>query len=411
MQHFLRPLDGRRVGALAGEKQCAEFRQVVFPDELALRVFLPDGAEGGGRGEQRHHAVLRDQAPEGAGVGRADRLALVEDRRAAVEQRRIDNVGVADHPADVGARPPHLARRNAVEILHRPLERDHVAAIVAHHAFRDSRGARRIENVERVGGGDRHALAGLGVVDRVLPHRAPVMVAARRQRRLALRALQDHAGRRLVLRKIDRLVEQRLVRHDPRALDAAAGGQDHLRLGVVDAGGELLGREAAEHHRVDGADARAGKHREHRLRHHRHIDDDAVALLHAEVAQHGAEQLHLGEHAAVGEGLHRVGDGGIVDQRELVVAAARDVAVERVVAGVAGGADEPAAVDAGILVEDLLRLLVPVDAGGGLGPEHLRAALPVRVDVVIAAGAGVHRPLPVLALCPDCGTPALRKQG
>ena len=213
--------------------------------------------------------------------------------------------------------------RDAVEILHRPLERDHVAAIVAHHAFRDARRARRIENVERVGGGDRHALAGLGVVDRVLPHRAPVMVAARRQLRLALRALQDHAGRRLVLRKIDRLVEQRLVGHDARALDAAAGGQDDLRLGVVDAGGELLGGEAAEHHRVDGADARAGEHGEHRLRHHRHIDDDAVALLDAEVAQDGAEQLHLGQHAAVGEGLHRVGDGGIVDQRGLVVAAAR----------------------------------------------------------------------------------------
>ena len=92
-------------------------------------------------------------------------------------------------------------------------------------------------------------------------------------------------------------------------------------LAVVDAGGELLRRKAAEHHRMDGADARAGEHGEHRLRHHRHIDDDAVALLDAEVAQHGAEQLHLGQHAAVGEGLHRVGDGGIVDQRRLVVAA------------------------------------------------------------------------------------------
>ena len=311
-----------------------------------------------------------------------------------MKQRRIDNVGVADHPADVGARPPHFARRDAVEILHRPFERDHVAAIVAHHALRNSGRARRIENVERVGGGHRHAFAGLGVVDRVLPHCAPVMVAARRQLRLALRALQDHAGLRLVLGELDRLIEQRLVGHDARALDAAAGGEDDLRLAVVDAGGELLRREAAEHHRVDGADARAGEHREHRLRHHRHVEDDAVALLDAEVAQHGAEQLHLGEHAAVGVGLHRVGDGGIVDQRRLVVAAGKHVAVERVVAGVAGGADEPAAVDAGVLVEDLLRLLVPVDAGGGLGPEHLGGALPVRVDVVIAAGAGVHRPLP-----------------
>src|SRR4029079_14744464 len=112
------------------------------------------------------------------------------------------------------------------------------------------------------------------------------------------------------------------------------------------------------------------------------------ALLHPEIAQHGAEQLPLRQHAAVGEGLHRIGDGGIVDQRQLVVAAGEHVAVERVVAGVADGAGEPAAVNAGVLVEDLFRLLVPVDPGGGLGPESLRVALPARIDVVITAGGG-----------------------
>ena len=109
-------------------------------------------------------------------------------------------------------------------------------------------------------------------------------------------------------------------------------------LAVVDAGGELLGGKAAEHHRMDGADARAGEHGDHRFRHHRHVEDDAVALLDAEVAQHGAEQLHLGQQAAVGEGLLGVGDGRIVDQRRLVAAAGGDVAVERVVAGVADAA-------------------------------------------------------------------------
>ena len=365
---FLRPLDGRRVGALAGEEQRAEFRQVVFPDELALRVFLSDGAEGRRRGEQRHHAVLRNHAPERAGIGRADRLAFVEDRRAAVEQRRIDNVGVADHPADIGARPPHFAGSDAVEILHRPFERDHVAAIVAHDALWNAGRARRVENVERIGGGDRHAFAGLGVVDRVLPHLAPVMIAAGGQRRLALRALEDHAGLRLVLRETDRVIEQRLVGNDARAFDAAARGQDHLRLAVVDAGRKLLGGKAAEHHRMNRADARAGEHGEHRLRHHRHVDDDAVALFHAEIAQHGAEQLHLGQHPAVGEGLHGVGDGEIVDQRRLVVAAGEHVTIERVVAGVAGRAGEPAAVNAGVLVEDLLRLLEPVDVRRRFAP-------------------------------------------
>ena len=49
-------------------------------------------------------------APERTGIGCADRLALVQDRRASVEQRRIDDVAVADGPADV-ATPPRTPRR------------------------------------------------------------------------------------------------------------------------------------------------------------------------------------------------------------------------------------------------------------------------------------------------------------
>ena len=316
-----------------------------------------------------------------------------------MDQRRIDDVGVADHPADVGGAPPDLARLDAVEIVHRPFQRDQVPAIVAHHALGDAGRARGVENVERIGGGDRHAFARLGVFDRVLPGFAPVVVAARRHRRLALRALQDEAGAELVFRQRDRLIEQRLVRHDAVDLDAAGRGEDHLGLGVVDAGGEFLGGKAAEHHRMNGADARAGEHGEHRLRHHRHIEDDAVAFADAEVAQHGAEQLHLGEHAAVGEGLRRIGDGGIVDQRHLVVARG-DVAVERVVAGVDDAIGKPAAVEPLRLVEDFFRLFVPVDGLGRLAPEAFRIALPARVDVGVAARPGVHGCPPIFCLGP-----------
>ena len=39
-----------------------------------------------------------------------------------------------------------------------------------------------------------------------------------------------------------------------------------------------FGGEAAEHHRMDRADAGAGEHADHRLRDHRHVEDDPVAL-------------------------------------------------------------------------------------------------------------------------------------
>jgi hypothetical protein len=59
-----------------------------------------------------------------------------------------------------------------------------------------------------------------------------------------------------------RFVEQVLVRHDLAAAHAGFGRHDDARLCVVDAGGQRARREAAEHHRMDGADARAGEHRE-----------------------------------------------------------------------------------------------------------------------------------------------------
>ena len=85
--------------------------------------------------------MLADDAPERAGVRRADRLALIHDGRGAMYQRPIDDVAVADDPADVGAAPPDLAGLDAVEIEHRPFQRDQMPAIVAHDALRDSRGA------------------------------------------------------------------------------------------------------------------------------------------------------------------------------------------------------------------------------------------------------------------------------
>ena len=157
LQLLLGPFDRVGIGALAGQEQRAEVRDVVAADMLAVRVLLLDGAERGRRGEQRHDAVLGDDAPECAGVGRADRLALEQDRRRAVQQRPVDDVGMADHPADIGSRPEDLAGLDAELVPHRPFQRDHVAAIVAHDALGLAGRAGRVEDVERIGGGDRHA--------------------------------------------------------------------------------------------------------------------------------------------------------------------------------------------------------------------------------------------------------------
>ena len=157
LQLRFRPFHRRRIGAFAGQKQRAEFRQIVFPDECAVRILLADGAEGSRRREQRDGLVFSDHAPERAGIRRADRLALIHDRGGAMNQRPVDDVAVADDPADVGAAPPDLAGLDAVEIEHRPFQRDQMPAIVAHDALGNARGARGVENVERIGRQHRRA--------------------------------------------------------------------------------------------------------------------------------------------------------------------------------------------------------------------------------------------------------------
>ena len=160
-----------------------------------------------------------------------------------------------------------------------------------------------------------------------------------------LRPLQDDAGLGLDAGKGDRLVQQRLVLHNAAGLEPAARRKDQSRSCILDSGSEFLCGKTAEHDRVHRPDPRAGQHRDHRFRHHRHIEDDAVALGDAEIGHHGRERFHFMQHLGVGQfGDDAAGQRRIVDQRHLVAAPTRDMAVERVVAGVDHGAGEPAAI-------------------------------------------------------------------
>ena len=65
---------------------------------------------------------------------------------------------------------------------------------------------------------------------------------------------------------------------------AAVGGDERDGSGVVDAIAQRLGGEPAEHDRVHRADPGAGEHGDGRLGHHREVDRDPVAPLHARAA-------------------------------------------------------------------------------------------------------------------------------
>ncbi len=185
VEPILGPVERVGVAALAGEEQGAESREVVLRHVRPSRVFLLDRAKRRRRREERVHAVVGDDAPERAGIRRAHRLAFVEDRGAALQQRRVDDVRVADDPADVRGGPERFPGSHTIDGVHRPLERDGVTAVVVHDPLGDSRGARRVQDVERIRGEDRHAVDGGRGGQRLVP----VEIAPADHRRGLLRPL------------------------------------------------------------------------------------------------------------------------------------------------------------------------------------------------------------------------------
>ena len=138
------------------------------------------------------------------------------------------------------------------------------------------------------------------------------------------------------------------------------------------------------------ADPRAGEHGDRRLWHHRHIEQDSVALLDAKATQDFGQDLGFNLKRLISERALLPGQRRIVDDRRLLAATLPHVAVDGVPAGVADAADEPAAVDASIRVEHPLRRLDPIDLLRGFAPKPLRVVLPAGIDLVIAAPLGLH---------------------
>ena len=365
LQFFQCPLQGVGIAAFTGQEQRPQPGVIVFFQVAALGVFLPDGAKRGGRREQHLHIVLFDYPPEGAGVRRAHRLALVQHGGVTVEQRAVADIGVPHHPAHIRGRPVHLAGVHVVHVLHAPLQADDAAAGVAHHPLGLAGGAGGIENIQRVVGVDRHT-----VNRRRRSHRRrPVEVPARHQRSLLHRPLQDDAGGGFVRRQPDRLVQQRLVGHHPARFHAAGGRHDHRRRRVVDAHRQFIAGEAAEHHRVDRADAGAGEHGDNRLGHHGHIDDNPVAPRHTLAAQQTGAARHLVQQLAEGIAAFAGGDRAVVDQRRLLAPALLDVNIHRVETGIGDAVRVPAVERRVAVIQQPRRRPEPVDIVRGLLPQ------------------------------------------
>ena len=114
----------------------------------------------------------------------------------------------------------------------------------------------------------------------------------------------------------------------------------------------------------------------------RHVDRDAIALVHAERLQHVGKRRHLAIEIVVGQ---RSAIAGLAfpDDRRLVAASAANVPVDAVDRDVQLSADEPLRVRR-LPVEHLVPRPRPFELAGELCPEAFRIAFGLGVDRFVA---------------------------
>ena len=157
--HLPVPEPGLRVDRLADGAEQAQRRKVV-PRGIVLS-HLHERPDQRRRGVVGVDPVALDDLPVAVPVGIRG-VTLVEDARRAVVERRVDDVGVPGHPADVGRTPPDRVVVDVEDPLVRDRRVHEVAAGRVQHAFRLGGRARGVEQVQRVLGIHLLGLAGVG---------------------------------------------------------------------------------------------------------------------------------------------------------------------------------------------------------------------------------------------------------
>ena len=386
---LLGPAVGLGVQRFPGAGHQPQLGEVILARRLGT-VAHPHAHGGGGSEHDVDTEPLAD-LPGDLGA-RVVRRALAAEHRGADAERAVDDEAVAHHPANVGGAPVDVALLDLVEGLAQIVHAHQVAAGGMDHALGLARGATGVEDEQRVLG-----IHHLGIAVDLAPPLDVVEVL------LALAGEADRvvtgAGAAAV---DDHVVHRGQVAHglvhdglEGDGLPAAVGevGTDHdLGAGVLDAGAQGQGAHACVDHAVDGADAGTGQHRDDALRGEGHVEDHAIALLHAQALEGVGEAVHLAVEAVVGVGA-LVAILAHPQQGSLVAAIAVHVAVDAVDRGVQLPADEPGVVG-GVELEDLRPGLGPVQGPGLLGPEGGRIFLSQGALHFVVDGRLLGQPAP-----------------
>ena len=305
------------------------------------RVVAHQRPDRGRRGVEAVDRVLVDHLPPAA-WRRKRRRALEHQGGAAIGERAIHDIGVPGDPAEIGGAPEHIAGAMIEHHLVRQAGPQQIAAGGVQHALRRAGAPRGVEDQQRV---LRAHLLRRAVRRGGLDQGREIMVAAllHRHRRAGDRHHQ-HMRWRGVAELVQRGVGHGLERDALAAAPSLVGGDQQPRGAVADAARDAGRRETGEHHHMHRADPGAGQHRHHALDHHRQIGRDPVTAADAMRLEHVGETtdpvVQIVE--AQPRGLRL--DLALPDQGGLV-AAAGQMPVEAVHAGIEGAVGEPGDLD------------------------------------------------------------------
>ncbi len=364
----------------------------------------------------RCFATMRHQMP-GSGSPSIPRVGrpFVQHGRHPAQQRRVDDVAVADDPADVArgedrATAGHRVHRavdagRIEDVLDRRRERDRVAAGVALHALRRAGRAARVEDVAR------------------LVRLEPDVHGTRSSRWRSISVAQSRSR-----------PSTSVIGASPRSSSTTASGRCVASRSASSSSGlyamTLPAREPASADRITFgvassmraarlADAKPPKTTEWiaPIRVHASIANSASGTIGMysstrsprptpSATSIAADAIDLVVQLAIRVDALVPGLGRDVDQRGLV-GARREMPVDRVVADVRRAADEPAQQRRARRVEHPIERRVPVDRRGLGGPEAFRVVDAAAIDVVVER----HRRVSLAASDEDTDETALPDDG
>lgn len=169
---LLEPFPGGWVQDLARADDPLDGVEVVAAGDLD--AVAHQQSHGGRRGEDAAgDPVLVDDPVEGVG-SRVVEGALVDDRGAAGQQRPVHDVAVADDPADVRGRPPHVVGAKAEAPASHGVDVDLVGPVRVHGQLGPRGGAGGGQDVGGLVGFHRHPAGVDALAERQAPRAPPV---------------------------------------------------------------------------------------------------------------------------------------------------------------------------------------------------------------------------------------------